>query len=94
VKGESLTFYDNRPAVDLLMGKPDGIMWMVDEASRTSQGGEFIIGKTIIIKIITNNKMKKISPKRYHLWQKEDAILRRLFRKRVQCCSLHWKSHL
>lgn len=47
VKGESLTFYDNRPAVDLLMGKPDGIMWMVDEASRTSQGGEFIIGKTI-----------------------------------------------
>jgi hypothetical protein len=48
VKGESLTFYDNRPAVDLLMGKPDGIMWMVDEASRTSQGGEFIIGKTKI----------------------------------------------
>ncbi|XP_065353511.1 neither inactivation nor afterpotential protein C isoform X2 [Cloeon dipterum] len=43
VPGEPLTFYDNRPSVDVLMGKPDGVMWLIDEATRTAKGAEFII---------------------------------------------------
>ncbi|XP_059471751.1 neither inactivation nor afterpotential protein C isoform X2 [Neocloeon triangulifer] len=43
VPGEHLTFYDNRPSVDVLMGKPDGIMWLIDEATRTTRNADFII---------------------------------------------------
>lgn len=27
------------------MAKPDGVMWLVDEATRTSQGADFILGE-------------------------------------------------
>ncbi|RZF36430.1 hypothetical protein LSTR_LSTR010850 [Laodelphax striatellus] len=38
-----LQYYDNKPTVDELMMKPDGLMYMVDEASRSPLGSEFII---------------------------------------------------
>lgn len=46
------------------MGKPDGIMWMIDEASRTSQGGEFIVGK----------KMQYIVERIFYLSKNTDTI--------------------
>ncbi|KAF4517215.1 hypothetical protein B566_EDAN005269 [Ephemera danica] len=40
---ERLTYYNNRPTVDLLMAKPEGIVWLVDEATRKQQGAPFIV---------------------------------------------------
>jgi hypothetical protein len=51
VKGENLTYYDNRPTVDTLMGKPDGVMWLIDEATRTNQGGDYVIGKLFEVNV-------------------------------------------
>jgi hypothetical protein len=42
---ERITYYNNRPTVDLLMAKPEGRMWLIDEATRTQKGAPFIIGQ-------------------------------------------------
>ncbi|CAH0394342.1 unnamed protein product [Bemisia tabaci] len=39
---QALQFYDNKPTVDELMRKPDGLLYVIDEASRSSQGANFI----------------------------------------------------
>lgn len=36
-------FYDNKNSVDQLMGKPMGIFYILDDASRTGNGQDFII---------------------------------------------------
>ncbi|XP_028035821.1 neither inactivation nor afterpotential protein C [Bombyx mandarina] len=38
-----LRFYDNKNSVDQLMGRPLGLFYVLDEASRTSSGQEFIM---------------------------------------------------
>lgn len=40
-----LQYYDNQPTVDELLSKPDGLLYVIDEASRTKSGHSFIIGK-------------------------------------------------
>lgn len=44
MKTPSLAYYDNKPALDALMGKPEGVLHCIDEATRTDQGAEFILG--------------------------------------------------
>lgn len=44
ISAEVLHFYDNKPTVDELMAKPDGLFHLLDEASKTSQGSDFILG--------------------------------------------------
>ncbi|XP_026756966.2 neither inactivation nor afterpotential protein C [Galleria mellonella] len=39
----SLKFYDNKNSVDQLMGRPMGLFYILDEASRTGSGQEFIM---------------------------------------------------
>ncbi|KAF9811956.1 hypothetical protein SFRURICE_021313 [Spodoptera frugiperda] len=39
----SLHFYDNKNSVDQLMGRPLGLFYILDEASRTGSGQEFIM---------------------------------------------------
>ncbi|KAK7575499.1 hypothetical protein V9T40_011785 [Parthenolecanium corni] len=38
-----LQYYDNQPTVDELLSKPDGLLYVIDEASRTKSGHSFII---------------------------------------------------
>ncbi|XP_052746507.1 neither inactivation nor afterpotential protein C isoform X2 [Bicyclus anynana] len=38
-----LVFYDNKNSVDQLMGKPHGILFILDEASRAGSGQEYIM---------------------------------------------------
>lgn len=40
-----LHFYDNKNSVDQLMGRPLGLFYILDEASRTGSGQEFIMSK-------------------------------------------------
>lgn len=44
---QSLQFYDNKPTVDELMNKPDGLLYVLDEANKNSLGADFIIGKSL-----------------------------------------------
>lgn len=39
----ALHFYDNKNSVDQLMGRPLGLFYILDEASRTGSGQEFIM---------------------------------------------------
>lgn len=39
----ALHFYDNKAAVDQLMGRPLGLFYILDEACRTSGGQEYIM---------------------------------------------------
>lgn len=39
----ALHFYDNKNSVDQLMGRPSGLFYILDEASRTGSGQEFIM---------------------------------------------------
>ncbi|XP_046386617.1 neither inactivation nor afterpotential protein C isoform X2 [Ischnura elegans] len=43
LKTPSLAYYDNKPALDALMGKPEGALHCIDEATRTGQGNDFIL---------------------------------------------------
>ncbi|CAH2233552.1 jg13186 [Pararge aegeria aegeria] len=43
VRVTDLLFYDNRNSVDQLMGRPLGILYILDEASRVGSGQEFIM---------------------------------------------------
>lgn len=45
IPGQVLHYYDNKPTVDELMAKPDGLFHLLDEASRTNQSSDFILGK-------------------------------------------------
>lgn len=40
----SLTYYDNKPTLDGLLGKPHGLLALVEEASRSTYLPEFILG--------------------------------------------------
>uniref|UniRef100_A0A1B6C2U7 Protein kinase domain-containing protein n=1 Tax=Clastoptera arizonana TaxID=38151 RepID=A0A1B6C2U7_9HEMI len=42
---QSLQFYDNKPTVDELMNKPDGLLYVIDEANKNSLGTDYIIEK-------------------------------------------------
>lgn len=42
---EALHFYDNKLSVDHLMGRPSGLFYIIDEASRSGSGQEFIMSK-------------------------------------------------
>lgn len=42
-----LNYYDNKVAVDQLMGKPTGILSLIDEASRTGHSTQHILGKNL-----------------------------------------------
>lgn len=41
----SLHFYDNKNSVDQLMGRPLGLFYILDEASRIGSGQEFIMSE-------------------------------------------------
>lgn len=40
-----LHYYDNKSSVDQLLAKPHGIFYILDEASRTGGGQDFIMSK-------------------------------------------------
>jgi hypothetical protein len=40
-----LHYYDNKAAVDELLAKPNGFLHLLDKASKTSQGSDFIFGE-------------------------------------------------
>ncbi|KDR20620.1 Neither inactivation nor afterpotential protein C [Zootermopsis nevadensis] len=44
IPAKVLNYYDNKPTVDELMAKPDGLFHLLDEASRTNQSSDFILG--------------------------------------------------
>ncbi len=41
---QPLQYYNNKGTVDELMLKPDGLLYLLDEASRNGQGPDFILG--------------------------------------------------
>lgn len=41
----NLNFYDNKVALDNLLTKPDGLFYIIDDASRISQDQDLIMGK-------------------------------------------------
>lgn len=43
----SLHFYDNKNSVDQLMGRPLGLFYILDEASRIGSGQEFIMSELL-----------------------------------------------
>lgn len=46
----ALQFYDNKNSVDQLMGRPLGLFYVLDEASRTGSGQEFIMSEYLLRK--------------------------------------------
>lgn len=40
-----LQYYDNKETLDQILGKPEGVITLVDDASRMGHGGQYIIGK-------------------------------------------------
>lgn len=45
---QPLQYYDNKPTLDELMNKPDGLLYIIDEANKNNQGADFIIGKHLM----------------------------------------------
>jgi myosin heavy subunit len=45
IPAQVLHYYDNKPTMDELMAKPDGLFHLLDEASRTNQSSDFILGE-------------------------------------------------
>jgi myosin heavy subunit len=45
IQAQVLHYYDNKPTVDELMAKPDGLFHLLDEASKTNQSSDFILGE-------------------------------------------------
>jgi hypothetical protein len=43
-----LHYYDNKPTVDELLAKPNGFLHLLDKASKTSQGSDFILGECMV----------------------------------------------
>ena len=46
----NLNFYDNKTALDNLLTKPDGLFYIIDDASRNSQDQDLIMGSYILIR--------------------------------------------
>lgn len=44
ISAEMLYYYDNKPTVDELMAKPDGLFHLLDEACKTSHPSDFLLG--------------------------------------------------
>lgn len=44
ISAEMLYYYDNKPTVDELMAKPDGLFHLLDEATKTSHSSDFLLG--------------------------------------------------
>jgi Myosin heavy chain len=44
ISAEMLYYYDNKPTVDELMAKPDGLFHLLDEASKSNHPSDFILG--------------------------------------------------
>jgi hypothetical protein len=44
ISAEMLYYYDNKPTVDELMAKPDGLFHLLDDGSKTSHPSYFILG--------------------------------------------------
>lgn len=42
-----LQYYDNKTTLDQILGKPEGVITLVDDASRMGHGGQYIIGNQI-----------------------------------------------
>uniref|UniRef100_A0A1B6LPF4 Neither inactivation nor afterpotential protein C n=1 Tax=Graphocephala atropunctata TaxID=36148 RepID=A0A1B6LPF4_9HEMI len=42
---QSLQYYDNKPTIDELMSKPDGLLYIIDESNKNNQGATFIVEK-------------------------------------------------
>lgn len=50
VKGEDIEytpidFYDNKKALDGLLGKPEGVLSYIDEVSKKGFSGKYVLGK-------------------------------------------------
>lgn len=39
-----LNYYDNKKAVDQVLGKPSGVLSLIDEASKTGHGFQHVLG--------------------------------------------------
>ncbi|XP_049305729.1 neither inactivation nor afterpotential protein C isoform X3 [Bactrocera dorsalis] len=44
---DNLNFYDNKTALDNLLTKPDGLFYIIDDASRTSQDQDLIMDRVV-----------------------------------------------
>jgi myosin heavy subunit len=44
ISAEMLYYYDNKPTVDELMAKPEGMFHLLDETSKTSHPSDFLLG--------------------------------------------------
>lgn len=40
----ALNYYDNKKAVDQILGKPSGVLSLIEEASKTGHGFQHILG--------------------------------------------------
>lgn len=47
----NLNFYDNKTALDNLLTKPDGLFYIIDDASRSCQDQDLIMGRYTISSI-------------------------------------------
>lgn len=45
ISAQMLHYYDNKPTVDELLEKPNGFLHLLDKASKTGQGSDFILGE-------------------------------------------------
>ena len=59
-----LQYYDNKPAVDQLMSKPDGLMYLLDEASKQNES-TYLIGKKNVFQPFFFNNIKFFFKKKY-----------------------------
>lgn len=41
---QPLQYYNNKGTVDELMLKPDGLLYLLDDASRNGHGPDFVLG--------------------------------------------------
>lgn len=44
---QSFSFCDNRPTLNELLGKPEGLLSLIDDASKRNLGGRYIIGSFV-----------------------------------------------
>lgn len=45
ISAQMLHYYDNKPTVNELLEKPNGFLHLLDKASKTGQGSDFILGE-------------------------------------------------
>jgi len=44
ISAEMLYYYDNKPTVDELMAKPDGLFHLLDDTSKTNHPSDYLLG--------------------------------------------------